>query len=345
MVLLYDGVNAVDVAGPGDAFAAVRNDAGEAGYALTFVAPSGGPVVAESGLRLLPESTVGAEFSWKGSAAGRSPAGGAVDRRVARCDTLLVPGGRGVREPGTLSHLATWIERHHVRFERIVAVCTGAWALAEAGLLDGRRVTTHWAHADALQAHYPKLQVDSDALFLRDGSFFTSGGVTAGIDLALELIAEDFGHETATRVAREMVVYTRRSGKQAQFSAPLRLMARAPERLAEVGRWAANHLDADLRVPALARRAHLSPRQFSRRFREVFGEPPGSYVRRLRLDGARVLLEQGVSVRRAAPAVGFASVDGFRRAFERAFGVTPREYRERFRHGPEPPSRTGLASP
>lgn len=307
-VLLYDRVHAVDVAGPSEALATARTEEGAPGYTVTFWSLDGGPVRTESGLTLLPD-------------------GPADPERGA--DLLLVPGGRGVREPELLPRLAAWLRAHHPRFPTVVSVCTGAYALAEAGLLDGRRATTHWAHAEDLRRRYPEVEVDADALFLQDGKFVTSGGVTAGIDLALELIAHDVGHEASARVAREMVVFTRRSGSQAQFSEPLRLMARAPDRLAEVVRWAANHLDADLTVRALARRALLSPRQFSRRFREAFGEPPAAYVRRLRLDGARVLLEQGVHPQKVGPAVGFTSMDGFRRAFEKRLGVTPGEYRTR----------------
>lgn len=309
-VLLYDGVNAVDVTGPTDALASVRTDQGESGYALTFWSFDGRYVAAESGLKLCPDAPADPETT---------------------AHILLVPGGRGVREDGTLAALSTWLRAHHMQFETVVSVCTGAYALAEAGLLDGRRVTTHWAHACDFRRRYPKVDVDADALFIQDGRFLTSGGVTAGIDLALELIARDFGHEASAAVAREMVVFTRRSGKQSQFSAPLRLMARAPDRLAERCRWAANHPDADLSVEALARHALLSPRHFSRRFRAVYGEPPATFVKRLRIDGARILLEQGVSVGRTAPAVGFATVDGLRRAFERALGVTPLEYQRRFR--------------
>jgi transcriptional regulator GlxA family with amidase domain len=230
-----------------------------------------------------------------------------------------------------LRRLSAWLREHHRRFSTTVAVCTGAYALAEAGLLDGRAATTHWAHADDFRRRYPEVRVDADALFLRDGRVYTSGGVTAGIDLALELIAEDVGHEASARVAREMVVFTRRSGTQAQFSEPLRLLERAPDRLSEVARWAANHLDADLTVRTLAKRALLSPRHFSRRFREAYGEPPATWVRRLRVDGARILLEQGVHVQKVAPAVGFGSVDGFRRAFQAVLDLSPSEYQERVR--------------
>ena len=308
-VLLFDGVNAIDVTGPAEAFAIARADGTNAGYALAFWSLSGQPVATESGLRLMPDS--------------RPPP-------APRGDVLIIPGGAGIRNPGTLDALACWLKAHQEKFARVVSVCTGAYALAEAGVLDGRRVATHWAHADQLAARYPELTVDADALYLRDGRFHTSGGVTAGIDLALDLIRVDFGHATAAAVARELVVFLRRSGKQAQFSQPLRLMARAPDRLAETCLWAANHLDADLSVEALARRAHLSSRQFARRFRAAFGEAPATHVRRLRVDAARTLLEQGVSVQQAAPTVGFASVDGLRRAFEAVFGLTPREYQRRF---------------
>jgi transcriptional regulator GlxA family with amidase domain len=320
VVLVYDGVNAVDVAGPAEAFAAASDGAGGGGYAVTVVSPEGTSATAESGLTFAPDGPLEA---------------------VEGGDYLLIPGGRGIREPSTLGCIAGWLRDRSHGYGTVVAICTGAYALAEAGLLDGRTVTTHWAHAADLSRRYPKVEVDPEALFRRDGRIVTSGGVTAGIDLTLELIAEDFGHEVSARVAREMVVFTRRSGNQSQFSEPLRLMSQAPDPLTEVGRWAANHLAADLSVRALARRAHLSPRQFSRRFHEVFGTPPATYVRRLRVDGARVLLEQGVSIQKTAPAVGFTSVDGLRRAFERAFGLTPRAYRERFRGRTPPPPDPG----
>lgn len=309
-VLLFDRVNAVDIAGPLEAFACVRHGDDRPAYRIVTWAIDEETVGSESGLRLCADR----------SAPSRPHA-----------DTLIVPGGVGVREPDTLALLAAWLRRHHEKFRRIASVCTGAYALAEAGLLDGRKVATHWAHAADLQKRHPKIDVDADALFLKDGRFCSSGGVTAGIDLALDLIDADFGADAAMKAARELVVFLRRPGAQAQFSVPLQMQAAAPGKLGAVCTWAASNLDADLSVDALAARAGLSARQFARQFRAAYGAPPASFVARVRLDAGRTLLGQGLSVAQAAHAVGFASANGFRRAFERRFGVSPSEYQHRFR--------------
>ena len=310
VILLYDGVNAVDVAGPAEAFAAVRQAGGSRCYTLQTWSLGGEAVRTESGLRLLADAP-----------APEQPRG----------DLLIVPGGSGVREPGALPQLSNWLRVHHEGFRRIAAVCTGAYVLAEAGLADGRTLATHWAHAADLQRRYPRVRVDADALFVSDGRLHSSGGVTAGIDLALDLIEADFGPRAAMQAARELVVYLRRSGNQAQFSAPLRLQSAAPGRLEEVCLWAASNLDADLSVEALAARAGLSSRQFGRRFREAFSTPPARYIKLLRLDSARTLLGQGAPVALAAEASGFASADAFRRAFESHFDIAPSEYQRRFK--------------
>jgi transcriptional regulator GlxA family with amidase domain len=308
-VLLFDGVNAVDVAGPLEAFASVASPDGARAYEPRVWSIGARQIRSESGLRLCAD--------------GPAPA-------RTRGDLLLVPGGVGVREPQTLGRLAAWLRRNHSGFTRIAAVCTGAYALAESGLVDSRTIATHWAHARDLQRRYPRVRVDADALFLKDGRFYSSGGVTAGIDLALELIEADCGARAAMDVARELVVFLRRTGAQAQFSEPLKLQAAAPGRLKDVCSWAASHLSGDLSVEGLARRAGLSTRQFSRLFREAFGAAPASYVKTLRLDAARTLLAQGGAVARVAEATGFKSADVFRRAFERQFHVSPSEYRNRF---------------
>ena len=310
VVLLFDRINALDVAGPTEAFANARLENGEPAYRISSWSMDGRSVVSESGLRFFPDRPATSGF---------------------KANTLIVPGGDGVRRPQTLDGLSKWLRANHRNFQRVVSVCTGAYALAEAGLLDGRAAATHWAHARPLSKRYPKVRVDADALFLRDGKFYTSGGVTSGIDLALDLIAGDLGHRVAAAVARELVVFVRRSGSQAQFSEPLRMQAEAPDRVVEVCTWAANNLEKDLSVEALASRARLSERQLSRRFHRAYGSSPAAFVRRLRIDAARTLLEQGVSVQKAASVAGFESTDGFRRAFEGALGVSPREYRDRFR--------------
>lgn len=308
-VLLFDQVNAIDAVGPTEAFSIATDEDGISAYQVVSWAVKDEVVCCESGIRLCAD--------------GGLP-------RKPRADILLIPGGRGIREAHTLDRIAGWLRRNHERFPRIVSVCTGAYALAESGLVDGRNVTTHWAFADDLQNRYPQVHVQSDALFLRDGRYYSSGGVTAGIDLALDLIETDLAGQAAMKVARELVVFLRRTGAQAQFSMPLQMQTASPGRLEDVCRWAANHLNEDLSVESLADRAGLSTRHFSRRFRETFGEPPATYIKRLRLDTGRTLLGQGVSISRTAHAIGFASQDGFRRAFEGLFGVSPGEYQKRF---------------
>ena len=309
-VLLFDQVNAIDVVGPTEAFSIATDEDGFGAYQVVTWAVEDKVVGCESGIRLCAD--------------------GLLPKRP-KADILLVPGGRGIRDVHTLDRIASWLRRNDKRFSRIVSVCTGAYALAESGLVDGHNVTTHWAFADDLQNRYPQIHVQSDALFLRDGRYYSSGGVTAGIDLALDLIETDLGGQAAMKVARELVVFLRRTGAQAQFSMPLQMQTAAPGRLEDVCKWAASNLDEDLSVESLADRAGLSTRHFSRRFRETFGEPPATYIKRLRLDAGRTLLGQGVSISRTAHAIGFVSQDGFRRAFEGQFGVSPGEYQKRFR--------------
>jgi transcriptional regulator GlxA family with amidase domain len=203
--------------------------------------------------------------------------------------------------------------------------------LAPTGLLDGRRVTTHWRFADDVAARFPALKVDRNALFIRDGAFYTSAGITAGIDLALALIEEDHGAHIALSVARELVVYLKRPGGQEQYSEPLQFQVQSSDRLSDLIPWISSHLRRDLSVEILARRANLCVRHFSRRFRKVFGLPPAEFVQNVRLDEARQRLSsRNNSVRIIADSVGFSSADSFRRAFERRFGVSPTTYRGRF---------------
>ena len=309
-MLLFDGVNTLDVAGPVEAFAAVRGDDGAPAYRTVTIGLDATAVRAESGLTLGVDNDAAT---------------------AASADLLIIPGGPGARAPDVLPRLGAWLRDHHARFGRIASVCTGAYVLAESGLADGLTITTHWAHAADLARRYPKVNVTSDSLFLADGRFYSSGGVTAGIDLALDIIAGDCGPGAAMETARELVVFLRRTGTQAQFSEPLKLQAPAAGDLDDVCLWAANNLGAELSVETLAGRANLSVRQFTRRFTSAFGAPPARYLRSLRLDAARTaLLEQGGRLERIAHANGFASVDGFRRAFEHRFGLCPSEYQQRF---------------
>jgi transcriptional regulator GlxA family with amidase domain len=223
------------------------------------------------------------------------------------------------------------VKRHAHQIRRIASVCTGIYGLAPTGLLDGRRVTTHWRFADDVIARFPALKLDRNALFIRDGAFYTSAGITAGIDLAMALIEEDHGVQIALSVARELVVYLKRPGGQEQYSEPLQFQVQSSDRLADLIPWIRSHLRQDLSVEILAARANLCVRHFSRRFRKVFGLPPAEFVQNVRLDEARQRLSsRNNSVRMIADSVGFTSADSFRRAFERRFGISPTAYRGRF---------------
>lgn len=219
------------------------------------------------------------------------------------------------------------------RTRRIAAVCTGAYAIAQTGLLDGRKVTTHWRFADDFAARFPKLRVQANSLYVKDGAFYSSAGITAGIDLSLALIEEDFGPHVALEVARDLVVYLKRSGGQEQYSEPLQFQSQAQDRLADVAAWIANNLTEDLSVERLAQKANVCPRHFTRLFRQSFGSSAADFVEKLRLGEARRLLgERASRVEQVAAAVGFASTDAFRRAFERRLGLSPSQYRGRFQH-------------
>jgi transcriptional regulator GlxA family with amidase domain len=260
-------------------------------------------------------------------------------RMIAACslsslrhmDTLIIPGGRGARLSSSGPKLADWIGRRAGRIRRIASVCTGIFAVAPTGLLDGRRVTTHWRFAAELASRFPALRLDANALYLRDGKFYTSAGVTAGIDLSLALIEEDFGPRVALSVARELVVYMKRPGGQEQFSEPLKFQISSASRLADLAAWILGHLNENLSVEVMAKHVNLCPRQFSRRVRLEFNCSPAAFVQRLRLDEARQRLSaSGCSVEGVAASVGFRDSDSFRRAFMQRFGVAPSHYRGRF---------------
>jgi transcriptional regulator GlxA family with amidase domain len=215
---------------------------------------------------------------------------------------------------------------------RLASVCTGAFLLAEAGLLSGRKVTTHWEYCAQLADQYPDVTVDPDPIFIKDGNLATSAGVTAGIDLALALVEDDLGRDAALLAARQLVVFLRRPGSQAQFSAQLSAQVADRQPLREVQQWIADHPAADLSVDALAVRARLSPRHFARAFAAETGLPPGRYVDRARLEAARRHLEDTAEgVEEVARGCGYGTTEAMRRAFVKALGVSPAEYRRRFR--------------
>ncbi|MFI7382274.1 GlxA family transcriptional regulator [Streptomyces sp. NPDC049813] len=318
LVVLFDGVQSLDVTGPVEVFAGASLAAGPAahGYRLCTASLDGAPVRTSSGLTLVP------------------------DRALADAPaphTVLVPGGQGTRRPDP--RLTDWLRANAPAAGRIVSVCTGALLLARAGLLDGRRATTHWKYCALLARDHPEVEVDPDPVFVRDGNVATSAGVTAGIDLALALVEEDHGREIALTVARHLVVFLRRPGNQAQFSAQLAAQTARREPLREVQQWITEHPGADLSVQALAARARLSPRHFARAFQAETGLTPGKYVERVRVEHARRLLEDTRDgVEEISRAGGYGTPEAMRRAFLKTLGTSPAEYRRRF-HAPVPPRR------
>ncbi|WP_327279523.1 MULTISPECIES: GlxA family transcriptional regulator [unclassified Streptomyces] len=314
LVLLYGGVQSLDVTGPVEVFAAVDRFPGRAGsgYTIRTVSPDGAPVRTSSGLTLIPD----------GDLEGARPGPGT---------TVLVPGGqyRGDFEP----RLTEWLRAHGGGAERLVSVCTGGLLLAEAGLLDGLRATTHWYACERMARDYPKVTVEPDPIYVRDGRVATSAGVTAGIDLALALVEEDHGRELALAVARHLVVFLRRPGNQAQFSAQLAAQTAQRDPLREVQQWITEHPGSDLSVESLAARARLSPRHFARAFQAETGVTPGRYVERVRVEHARRLLEDTEDgVAQISRACGYGTPEALRRAFVKTLGQPPAEYRRRFGH-------------
>jgi transcriptional regulator GlxA family with amidase domain len=310
VVLAFEGVQSLDVTGPVEAFSiATRYFGGE--YAIELVTPDGGPARASSGLSLNAD---------RAAADVRGPIG-----------TLVVAGGEGALRTAKDEPTRGWVRDAAARSERVASVCTGAFILAAAGLLEGRRATTHWDSCQRLAERHPQITVESDPIFVRDGNVLTSAGVTAGIDLALALIEDDLGPQAALRTAQALVMFVRRPGGQSQFSAQLKAAPARREPLRDVQAHIAEHPAADLSVPALAARAYMSERNFARAFRAETGMTPAVYVELSRVERARRELETtDLPVEAVAASCGFGTVETMRRAFARRVGVNPAAYRERF---------------
>jgi len=312
VVVAYPGIQSLDAAGPIEVFSTANREAGRTAYTTEVAATTGPTVRATSGL------TFG------------------VDHRLSgvrgNLDTLVVAGGDGTREALGDRALLDGVRRLAGRAQRVTSVCSGAFILAEAGLLDGRRATTHWSVCDLLASLYPAVTVESDPIFVRDGNVYTSAGVTAGMDLALALVEDDLGRDIALAVARRLVLFLRRPGNQSQFSAQLAAQVAQRDTLRDVQQWIADHPDSDLAVSKMAGRAGMSERNFARCFKHEVGVTPGRYVERVRLEVARRLLEEtDDSVERIATASGFGTTETMRRAFLRSLRTGPTEYRRRFR--------------
>ena len=310
VIVGFPDAQALDLVGPYEVFAGAAQLAPGA-YEVVLCCRGGGPVKTESGLTL---------------AAAELPAAGEP------IDTLVLVGGDGVQAARRDSDLIEWIAATAPGCRRVATVCTGTFLAAEAGLLDGRRVTTHWAHAERLQGEFPALEVDADPIYVRDGAVWTSAGVTAGIDLALALVEQDHGTSLAQTVARWLVMFLHRPGGQTQFAAPVwapraeRSAVRAVQSLVEAAPG------GDHRLAALAAAAAMSVRHFSRVFAEEVGETPGRYVERVRLEAARRDLETTADTLDViATRCGFGTAETMRRSFQRRLGVAPDSYRRRFR--------------
>ena len=313
-VIAYPGVQILDVTGPLEVFAAAGRLVARHGpsYTVEVLAARAGAIRTQSGIRIV------ADRAW-----------GTVTGGI---DTLLVAGGEGTREAMQDRRLLAWLRRVASRVRRLGSVCSGTFVLAEAGLLDGRRATTHWSVCDLLAERYPRIRVEADPIFVRDGNVYSSAGVTAGIDLALALVEEDLGRDVALRTARQLVVFLKRPGGQSQFSAQLAAQAAEREPIRDLQAWIADHPDADCGVAALARRVAMSPRNFARVFTREVGTTPAHFVETTRVEAARRRLDESTdAVETIATRSGFGTAETMRRAFLRTLGIPPSAYRGRFR--------------
>ncbi len=312
LVAIYlpaENAHALELAGVQDILLEANRQLGRQAYQLPLLSERAGPVTCASGMRIVPDAT--------------------IDAFDGPIDTLIVSGTHGLPPPSLAA--SEWIRRQAPTCRRFGSVCTGAFALGAAGLLDGRRVTTHWEYAADLAAAYPTARVEPDKIFVRDGPMFSSAGTTAALDLALALIEEDHGPALSLAVARRLVMFLKRPGGQSQYSVHLASQVSALSPIARIQAWILDNSREDLSVAALARRAAMSERNFARAFVQETRLTPAEFVELTRIDAARRLLEgSGLSLQRVAMQSGFSSTQAMRRAFSRRLEVIPSQYRERF---------------
>lgn len=307
------GVQMLDVSGPADVFAEANRQTGREFYKVLTVGTAPLAVAASSGIRFLPDRS--------------------TQDDITVVDTLLVAGSPDLANAATDLHTLDWLQAHAVRARRYGSICSGALLFAQTGLLDGRRVTTHWKVAELLGRRHPSLTVEADAFVVRDGPVCTAAGVTAGMDLAIALVEEDLGRDVAMAVAAELVVFYRRPGGQMQFSRHGEAAPAGRGALQELQRYVAAHPGEDHSVPGMAARAGMSPRHFARVFHREVGMTPAEFVETMRVEAARRWLEEGHDTpKRVAAKLGYADANGLRRAFMRRLGVTPADYRKRYAH-------------
>lgn len=308
--LVYPGFDLLDVTGPASVFAEADLFLGKPAYEVVLVSPQGGLVLSNAGIALDSEVL--------------------TSRRAAGAHTLLVSGAKAhaLSEVTASEPVRRWLARRAVAATRFGSVCSGAFVLAALGLLDGRRVATHWSVCELLSRRYPALSVDGDALYVNDGKLWTSAGVTSGIDMALAMVEADHGVEVTAAVARHLVLYARRPGYQSQFSAMLVAQGKADAPFAELIAWMQTRLHGDLGVPELAAQMALSERTFYRRFSDSTGQTPAQFVESLRLDAARALMHSDLSLKAIASEVGLQTASRLSTAFTRRFGIAPALFRQ-----------------
>lgn len=315
-IIIFGGCNIIDATGPAGVFGAANELAKDRGinlmpYSIQFIGTTIGPIATSAGPSLYASK--------------------AIDRAAEDIDTLICAGGVGTRVMSFDTTAVTAVANLASKARRVVSVCTGAFVLAASGILDGKRAVTHWAHCENLARRFPEIQVDPDPIFVRDENVYTSAGITAGMDLALALIEEDLGRSFAMDVAKEMVMFLKRPGSQAQFSDHLRVQMAPDGKLKDVQLWVLKNLTDDHTVESLAARATMSPRSFYRHFKETTGITPSRFVADSRVDAAKRLLEESpLQIKAIAAKCGFGDEERMRRTFHRRIGISPDDYRQRF---------------
>jgi transcriptional regulator GlxA family with amidase domain len=314
-ILSVPGVQMLNVTGPMDVFSEANNLIGDAAkYVVEIVGINSEPIKALNGTRFMPDVTI----------------------HTSSCgyDTILVAGSPGIRDYEENEELIKWLVERSRHAKRLGAVCTGAFLLAHAGLLDGRRATTHWNSAARMSRTFPSIKVDPSPIFVKDGAIYTTAGVSSAMDLALALVEEDHGRKVALQIAKQLVLFIKRPGGQTQFSMNLAAQISEYGPIRDSQEWILNHVGGDLSAKALALRAGMSVRNFDRLFKRKTQMTPGDYVEFARVEAARRILEDSdTSLKVVADKCGFTDQGGLRRAFVRRLAVTPAEYRETFRFG------------
>lgn len=309
-LIAFDGFQILDITGPASVFSAANDTLGKPDYQVVTVSAKGGLVSSHSGISVQSQD-------YKSSTLGS-------------IDTLLIAGGNadGLETLSKNEPFMKWIKQTAQRTHRYGSVCTGAFILGHVGLLKKKKVATHWGSCQKLATLYPEAEVDSNALFVNQGKLWTSAGVTTGIDMSLEMVAQDLGTEIANIIAKRLVLYAKRPGYQSQFSPLLKAQANAVPKFLKLVEWLGKNLDQNIDIPRMAEQMAMSERTFHRKFTQCFGETPRDYVEKLRLDNVRILLTSKASLKQIALVNGYSTASQLTKAFERHYGIGPAVFRK-----------------